>query len=179
MSTLHERDQATRELVQYCTARPLGDDRFAAEGPDWFGERVFGGVIVAQALSAAMQTTERPVHSLHGYFLRPERANEPIELAVERVRDGRTFSTRRVVITQDNKDVFHATCSFHGGDDGDEYQMTMPSVPAPDELPPSDWAPPPFEVRDAGSVKADDGTYVSTRRVWERSGDAGDDPVAH
>jgi acyl-CoA thioesterase-2 len=137
-------------------------------------------MIVAQALSAAMQTSERPVHSLHGYFLRPQRANEPVELTVERVRDGRTFSTRRVVTTQDSKDVFHCTCSFHGGDDGDEYQMPMPAgVPNPDGLVNEDWGPPPFEIRDAGSVRAEDGTYISTRRVWERSGEVGDDPTSH
>jgi acyl-CoA thioesterase-2 len=85
-----------------------------------------------------------------------------------------------VTLSQDDKDIFHATVSFHGGDPGDEYQMPMPAgVPAPDDLPTADWGPPPFEVRDIGPLLAPDGTYTSTRRVWERSGAVGDDPRDH
>lgn len=109
---------------------------------------MFGGVVVAQALSAAIQSVEGDVapHSLHGYFLRPERP-DAVELNVECIRDGRTFTTRRVILRQDGKDLFHATCSFYGGDSGAEYQLPMPDVPRPDD-PPARNTPPAFDVRE-------------------------------
>jgi acyl-CoA thioesterase-2 len=176
------RDEATQELLGFLRARPTGNDRFEASGPDWHGDRVFGGFIVAQALSAAMQTADLPPHSLHGYFMRPEIANAPVAITVDRVRDGKTFRTRRATLWQDDKELFEATVSFHGGDPGDEYQMPMPDASPPEDLstePDDDEWQSPVEHRDVGPVRAPDGTFVSTRRVWERSGAVGDDPADH
>jgi acyl-CoA thioesterase II len=147
---------------------------------------VFGGVIVAQAVNAALQTVDpsRAMHSMHGYFLRPERPGA-VDIDVERVRDGRTFSTRAVTLRQDGKELFRATCSFHGGDEGDEYQLTMRDVPGPDGIEPEvdddEDDPQTFEVRNVGpSPVRDDGTYASTKRAWMRSVEyLPDDPSIH
>lgn len=182
MSIDTERERRTRELVHYCTARPSGDDRFEAEGPDWYGPRVFGGVLVAQALSAAMQTVQdRSPHSMHGYFLRPEKPGAPVGLTVERIRDGRTFSTRRVTMRQDGKDLCHVSCSFHGDDVGPDYQMPMPAdVPPPGPVD-GDWGNmPAFEMVHLGPTQqAEDGSYESTSRVWIRSVGLDEDPHTH
>jgi acyl-CoA thioesterase II len=177
----------TQELLRFCSARPCGDDRFEAEGPDWHGGRVFGGIVLAQAVSAALQTVDpsRAVHSMHGYFLRPERPGT-VDVGVERVRDGRTFSTRAVTLYQDGRELFRATGSFHGGDEGDEYQLTMPpDVPSPDEIEPEvrdvEDDEPWFDVRNVGPTPIlDDGTYASTKRAWMRCTERlPDDPAVH
>src|SRR5262245_48552643 len=88
------------DLLQVIFPKRLDGDRFAAVAPDWFGERVFGGCVVAQALGAAMQTVDgRAAHSLHASFLAALRPG-PVELRVDRLRDGRTFATRQVVSAQ-------------------------------------------------------------------------------
>src|SRR5207247_7232844 len=113
--TLDERVEQLRDLAAVVSVKPAGDDRFTGEEPCWFGERIFGGVIVAQALNAALQTVDggmRP-HSLHGYFLRAARPGGGVELEVDRLRDGRSFSTRHVTMRQDDRLVFWATSSFH------------------------------------------------------------------
>jgi acyl-CoA thioesterase-2 len=159
-------------LVAAVSVAPAGNDRFVADEPEWFGTRVFGGMIVAQALNAAVRTVAdgRPPHSLHGYFLRPANAGVPALLTVERVRDGRAFASRAVTMTQDGAEIFRAMCSFHGDEDGEEYQLPIPpgSTP-PDAFPaPDDDFEGPFESRDAGAARRADGSYESTRRMWFR-----------
>jgi acyl-CoA thioesterase-2 len=172
-----------QELVEGISMVPAGKDRFTGQAPLWFGDRVFGGVIVAQTLHAALQTVDGAVrpHSLHGYFIRGTRAGEPIDVMVDRLRDGRTFSTRHAVMRQGERLVFWMTCSFHADEPGVEYQLAMEAgVPDPDDLPQSPWAPGPFLVRDVGPAPpADDGTMTSTRRVWFRCAEdlPGDAPV--
>jgi acyl-CoA thioesterase-2 len=170
------------ELLQAIRTTRLEGDRFAAVAPDWFGERVFGGCVVAQALDAAMQTvTGRAAHSLHASFLGALRRG-PVELRVVRLRDGRTFTTRQVVSEQGGRVALSATVSFHGDDRGDEYQIPAPAdVPAPDALPLDEWAPRALEVREIGpTVRRSDGSYRSTRRAWLRTvAGLPDDPTAH
>ena len=115
-----------------------GRPTFTTTSPNWWvGGRTFGGMVVAQALSAALQTAPAgfDVHSLHGYFLRPTAPGARTTHVVEAVRDGRSFSTRDVVSTVDGKDTFRMTCSFHLPEDGADYQLPMgPGIPPPGEI---------------------------------------------
>lgn len=97
---------------------------------------VFGGQVIGQALSAAKETLpeDRKVHSLHSYFLRPGDAQKPIVYDVENVRDGKSFSTRRVKAVQYGKPIFYMTASFQIDEPGFEHQDTMPDVPGPEGL---------------------------------------------
>ena len=99
--------------------------------------RVFGGQVAAQALVAAGRTvpTDRPVHSLHAYFLRPGDPSVPIVYEVDLIRDGRSFTTRRVVAIQHGEAIFHLSASFHVAETGLEHQVDMPDAPDPESLP--------------------------------------------
>ncbi|MET9486424.1 acyl-CoA thioesterase II [Nocardia sp. NPDC006630] len=99
--------------------------------------RTFGGQVAGQALVAATRTVDPAyqVHSLHGYFLRPGNPLEPTVFLVDRIRDGRSFCTRRVTGVQNGDAIFTMSASFHIGDEGPEHQDEMPTVPAPDDLP--------------------------------------------
>nr|WP_206323918.1 acyl-CoA thioesterase II [Streptomyces sp. HNM0574] len=110
---------------------------FRGRSPQESLQRVFGGQVAGQALVAAGRTTEagRPVHSLHSYFLRPGIPGVPIVYQVERVRDGRSFTTRRVTAVQEGRTIFNLTASFHQPESGFEHQVRMPDVPAPESLP--------------------------------------------
>jgi acyl-CoA thioesterase-2 len=176
------RAEMMRELVDALTTRPTDDEGvFTAPSPDWFGPRLFGGFVVAQALNAAIKTVSgglRP-HSLHGYFLRPVETARDSELRVAHVRDGRTFTTRQVTTMQGGKAAFVATASFCLDEVGDEYQAALPDVPAPDDIESSGFDGP-VDMRDLGAtpVRAD-GTMESTRRVWFGVDPLGDDPGLH
>ncbi|MEE1927220.1 acyl-CoA thioesterase II [Streptomyces sp. TRM 70351] len=110
---------------------------FRGDSPQEHLQRVFGGQVAGQALVAAGRTTDgtRPVHSLHAYFLRPGTPGVPIVYQVERVRDGRSFTTRRVVAVQRGRTIFHLTASFHAAEPGFEHQLPMRDVPGPEALP--------------------------------------------
>lgn len=96
--------------------------------------RVFGGQVIAQALIAASRTViDRPCHSLHGYFLRPGDPSLPIVYDVDRIRDGKSFTTRRVVAIQNGHAIFNMSASFQVVEDGLSHQLKMPDVPGPDE----------------------------------------------
>jgi len=100
--------------------------------------RVFGGQVAAQALIAAGRTvpSERRVHSLHAYFLRPGDSGAPIVYEVDRIRDGRSFTTRRVIAIQHGEVIFNLAASFQRAEEGLSHQAsTMPDVPGPDETP--------------------------------------------
>ncbi len=98
--------------------------------------RVFGGQVIGQALIAALRTVaDRPCHSLHGYFLRPGDPSLPIIYEVDRIRDGRSFTTRRVVAIQKGEAIFNMSASFQAYEDGLSHQVDMPDVPRPDDLP--------------------------------------------
>ncbi len=105
--------------------------------PETTMQRVFGGQVLAQALMAGGSTVtdERLPHSLHGYFLRAGDPTTPIVYVVEDTRDGRSFSTRRVIARQHGRPIFHMTASFQVAEEGLEHQDDMPVTPAPHALP--------------------------------------------
>ena len=109
---------------------------FRGTQPDEERQRVFGGQVAAQALVAAGRTVEvGTVHSLHSYFLRPGDPKIPILYEVDRIRDGKSFATRRVVAIQHGRAIFNMQTSFHKAEDGPEHEFAMPDVPAPEEIP--------------------------------------------
>ncbi|GAA4358649.1 acyl-CoA thioesterase [Angustibacter luteus] len=114
-----------------------GQDLFVGESQRQPHGRVFGGQVLGQTLVAAGRTVEpgRDVHSMHGYFLRPGDSSEPITFAVERLRDGRSFSARRVHAIQFGKPILSMIASFQDEAPGLDHQDPMPDVPGPDELP--------------------------------------------
>ncbi|WP_419993320.1 acyl-CoA thioesterase II [Streptomyces boninensis] len=124
-------------LVDLLDLEQIEVNIFRGRSPEESLQRVFGGQVAGQALVAAGRTTEgdRPVHSLHAYFLRPGIPGVPIVYQVERVRDGRSFTTRRVVAVQQGKTIFNLTASFHLPEPGFEHQTAMPDVPEPESLP--------------------------------------------
>jgi acyl-CoA thioesterase-2 len=114
-----------------------GQDLFVGASQRQPHGRVFGGQVLGQVLVAAGRTVQpgRQVHSMHGYFLRPGDSNEPITFAVERLRDGRSFSARRVHAIQFDKPILSMIASFQDAAPGLDHQDQMPEVPGPDELP--------------------------------------------
>ena len=129
--------KALDDLLDLLELEALEVNLFRGVSPDEDQQRVFGGQVAAQALVAAGRTVEadRPVHSLHAYFLRPGDPNIPIVFEVDRIRDGRSFTTRRVVAIQHGKAIFNLAASFQVVEPGPDHAMEMPEVPAPDELP--------------------------------------------
>ncbi len=156
--------------------------------------RTFGGQVAGQALVSAVRTVEPEfqVHSLHGYFLRPGNPAEPTVYEVERIRDGRSFCTRRVTGIQDGQAIFTMSASFHVGDTGPEHQDVMPQVPLPDHLPDAQtsmnpehlWAMREWEHWDIRPIPTDritprDG-LISQQQVWFRyRHPLPDDPLLH
>ena len=181
---LHLLDLETVEVDRY-RGRSIDEDRL----------RVFGGQVAAQALVAAGRTVERGrVHSLHSYFLRPGDPHRPILYEVDRIRDGRSFTTRRVVAIQRGEAVFNLQCSFHVEEDGLVHEDPPPEAPAPEGLaPPGEperdtrMAPRGFpephglEVRFVTELPwTRDGEAGSRELLWLRAGGPlGDDPVVH
>jgi acyl-CoA thioesterase-2 len=102
-----------------------------------FPPRVFGGQVLAQSLNAAIRTVdgdERVPHSMHAYFLRPGNPKKQIVYEIDPIRDGRSFTTRRVVAKQDGIAIFNTSISFHSQEEGYDHQVEMPDIPGPDEL---------------------------------------------
>ena len=125
------------ELVELLGLERLEDNLFRGQSRDIGTRYVFGGQVLGQALSAAQQTVEdhRGAHSLHAYFLRAGDIAAPIVYNVERTRDGRSFSTRRVIAIQHGEQIFNCTVSFQIDEPGFEHQIAMPNVPQADTLP--------------------------------------------
>jgi acyl-CoA thioesterase II len=163
-------------------------------------QRVFGGQVAGQALVAAGRTVpaDRPVHSMHAYFIRPGDPTIPLIYLVERVRDGRSFTTRRVAAVQHGKTIFTLSASFHLGEPGIEHAQPMPDVPPPDQLRPTSeryhelygpgvaeyFSDTPIDIRHVGPLTveaAQDPSLRSTQsRVWLRAdGELPDDPLLH
>lgn len=116
---------------------PSGEDTFIGQSQPQPWGRVYGGQVLSQALVAAHRTVDpdRPVHSLHAYFLRAGDSNEPITFAVERLRDGRSFSARRTHALQSGRPILSMIASFQSAADGLDHQEPMPDVPPPETLP--------------------------------------------
>jgi acyl-CoA thioesterase-2 len=128
---------AIDNLLQILDLEPLEHNLFRGRSPQAGWQRVFGGQVIGQALVAASRTVveDRHVHSLHGYFLRPGDPSVPIIYEVDRIRDGGSFTTRRVVAIQHGNAIFSMSASFQVHEDGMEYQAEMPDVPMPNDLP--------------------------------------------
>ncbi|MEE3215749.1 MAG: acyl-CoA thioesterase II, partial [Pseudomonadota bacterium] len=121
---------ALKGLVDLLGLEMLEENLFRGRSQDLGLPQLFGGQVLGQALSAATQTVdpERQVHSLHGYFLRPGDASMPVVYQVDRVRDGGSFTTRRITAIQKGRPIFFCSASFHGREDGFSHQASMPSL---------------------------------------------------
>jgi acyl-CoA thioesterase II len=189
-------------VVELLDLEQIETDIFRGRSP--MGERrqrVFGGQVAGQALVAAGRTAppDRPVHSLHAYFIRPGDPSVPLVYLVERVRDGRSFTTRRVTVVQHGKTIFTLSASFqHAEPGGFEHFVPMPQAPAPDEVEPTsvrlrrlfgpaaeDYArDSPIEMRHVGplsvEVERDPSLASPVNLVWLKAdGDLPDDPLLH
>jgi acyl-CoA thioesterase-2 len=123
------------DLLTLLELERIEENIFRGESRDIGGKRVFGGQVLGQALSAASYTVEgRQAHSLHAYFLRAGDVKAPIIYEVDRARDGRSFSSRRVVAIQHGRPIFNLAASFQIPEQGLSHQAEMPDVPGPDEL---------------------------------------------
>lgn len=124
------------ELLALLRLERIETNLFRGQSQDLGWGAVFGGQVLGQALSAAAQTVpgDRAVHSLHGYFLRQGDARRPIVYSVDPIRDGRSFTTRRVVAVQGGQPIFSLAASFQADEPGFAHQAPMPSVPGPDGL---------------------------------------------
>lgn len=127
---------ALKNLLTLLNLEKIEEGLFRGQSEDLGLRQVFGGQVVGQALYAAKETVpeERLVHSFHSYFLRPGDSQKPIIYDVEVLRDGNSFSARRVAAIQNGKPIFYMTASFQAPEDGFEHQKTMPDAPSPDEL---------------------------------------------
>jgi acyl-CoA thioesterase-2 len=121
---------------------PHGADTYVASSPDYPWGRIYGGLVVAQALTAATATVgpDHRVHSLHAYFILGGVPSEPVRYEVDRIRNGRSFSTRRVVARQSGGAILNLSASFHSIEDGPEMEgVDLPDAPLPDAVRPSEW----------------------------------------
>jgi acyl-CoA thioesterase-2 len=173
---------------------------FRGRSPDETVQRVFGGQVAGQALVAAGRTVpaDRAVHSMHAYFIRPGDPAVPLVYTVDRVRDGHSFTTRRVAAVQHGRTIFTLSASFHRPEPGLVHAMPMPDVPPPEDLEPNVVRleralgvalPPrfkdsPIDLRSAGalSIEAmrDPSLRTAHNLVWLRvNGELPDDPLLH
>jgi acyl-CoA thioesterase-2 len=190
------------ELVQQLALERIDENLFRGQSQDLGWGTVFGGQVLGQALSAAGQTVDgaRVPHSLHAYFLRSGNVNKPIVYEVDRIRDGGSFTTRRVVAIQSGRAIFNMAASFQKEEPGFEHQRPMPSAPDPLSVPTEqeDWlsrseqlsaslrrqaaAEDPIELR---PLDPPDDLYAPEpapplRRVWMRAIDKlPDNPMVH
>ena len=127
---------AVQTLLEILDLEQLEVNLFRGRSPQSGWQRVFGGQVIGQALVAAVRTVEgRPPHSLHAYFLLPGDPKVPIIYDVDRIRDGKSFTTRRVNAIQHGHPIFSMIASFHTDEEGWSHQAAMPNVPSPEELP--------------------------------------------
>ncbi|HVX36086.1 MAG TPA: acyl-CoA thioesterase II [Hyphomicrobium sp.] len=124
-------------LIATLTLEPLEDNLFRGPRASEGWQRVYGGLVLGQSLAAAASTVDptRPIHSLHGYFLLAGDPEREIIYDAERIRDGGSFTTRRVRAIQHGRAIFSMSASFHKAEDGYDHQSTMPDVPPPESLP--------------------------------------------
>jgi acyl-CoA thioesterase II len=190
------------DLVALLSLERIEENLYRGQSQDLGWGTVFGGQVVGQALSAAARTVppERHVHSLHAYFLRPGDARSPIVFDVDRIRDGTSFTTRRVVAIQAGRPIFNLSASFQLVESGFEHQDAMPEAPPPESLPTeqeraaaaADRLPPlllarataerPFEMRstDPEGDPLRPAPRPARRMVWLRAvGALPDDPALH
>ncbi|HEY4026323.1 MAG TPA: acyl-CoA thioesterase II [Candidatus Dormibacteraeota bacterium] len=173
-------------LVDILDLERIEFDIFRGQSPERGPQRVFGGQVAGQALVAAGRTVpaERAVHSLHAYFIRPGDPEVPIVYTVDRTRDGRSFSTRRVTAIQHGRAIFTLSASFHVPEAGPEHHAPMPEAPDPEGLPERSVGLRAVEIRyDEDRARARGGRLPREPRgmVWLRVREAlpDDDPLLH
>ena len=189
------------KLLGYLDLERLDRDLFRGENPESTRTRLFGGHVLAQGLVAAQRTVDgRPAHSLHGYFLRPGNPKISTIFEVDRIRDGRSFATRRVVALQEGEAILNMSISFQAESEGLEYQIEPPAgsmepegVRYQDEMrsgverlgfapPEGDMLfDPPIDIRTVGGMSFfEEGHGKPAFRSWVRAdGEVPDDPALH
>ena len=200
MSGLEETTDPARELRALLDLEYLDVDLFRGRQPDSTRQRVYGGQVAAQALVAGTRTVpdDVHVHSLHSYFLLPGDYQVPVIYDVERIRDGKSFATRRVMARQHGRPIYYQTISFQRREDGFEHQDAMPEVKGPEDgldlvdlmrgrgnedadALGKEWAA--LDVRWLGNSLhglEPDPRHPSQARMWIRiQGTMGDDPTDH
>jgi acyl-CoA thioesterase II len=188
---------AVDDLVKLLDLEPIEVNIFRGVSPDEDRQRIFGGQVAGQALVAAARTVppDRPVHSLHAYFLRAGDPKVPVLYEVDRMRDGGSFTTRRVVAIQHGKAIFNMAASFQEPEAGLDHAFPMPDVPPPGDLPTmrermaaagidlSPWMerPRPIDIRHVDWAPRDRHEPLPPRqRVWLRAdGALPDSPLIH
>jgi acyl-CoA thioesterase-2 len=191
--------KALDQLLDLLDLEQIEVNIFRGRSPDERRQRVFGGQVAGQGLVAAGRTVpaDRPVHSLHAYFIRPGDPAVPIVYTVDRVRDGRSFTTRRVSAIQHGKTIFTLSASFHHPEPGPEHADPMPDVPPPEmversadrlarllgEVPPA-MRDNPIDLRSVGPLSAEAARNPALRTtrnlIWLRvDGELPDDPLLH
>jgi len=177
--------KALDQLLELLDLEQIEVNIFRGRSPDERRQRVFGGQVAGQALVAAGRTVpaDRPVHSLHAYFIRPGDPAVPIVYLVDRVRDGRSFTTRRVSAVQHGEAIFTLSASFHRPEPGPEHAGPMPEAPPP-ELVERMWEDSPIDLRSVGPMSAeaarDPALRTTSNLIWLRvDGDLPDDPLLH
>ncbi|MFT3710912.1 MAG: acyl-CoA thioesterase II [Archangium sp.] len=188
-------------LVSLLSLEKIEENLFRGQSQDLGWGTVYGGQVIGQALSAALNTVpaDRTAHSLHAYFLRPGDVSAPIVYDVERTRDGSSFTTRHVKAIQHGQPIFDMSASFQKSEPGFDHQAQMPNVPAPEDVPTEQermkpyvknfpefmqeriLAPQPIEIRTIGepdpSLK---GEHPPLRQVWfKTTHKVADTPVLH
>lgn len=190
--------EATQKLVALLDLEQLDTDLFRGQQPETIRQRVYGGQVAAQALIAASRTVDEGmhVHSLHSYFLLPGDYNVPIIYDVERIRDGKSFATRRVLARQHGRPIYYQSLNFQRAEEGLEHQDVMPEVKPPedgldlmalmaergtDDGLSKEWAA--LDVRWLGNSAhgmESDPMHPSKTQVWIRvDGRLSDDPMEH
>lgn len=128
-------NESLTNLLNLLTLEPIGTDRYLGQSQDLGFRNLFGGHVLGQSLVAATNSCDGlGVHSLHAYFIRAGNTQSPIEYQVDRIRDGRSFSVRRITAIQDNSPILIMSASFQAPESGFEHQIEMPDVPPPESL---------------------------------------------
>ena len=190
----------THDLAELLDLEEIDVNLFRGTQSDTDRQRVFGGQVAAQAMIAGVRTVDPAygIHSLHSYFLRPGDTRVPIVYDVERIRDGRSFATRRVAARQHGRPIYYLTANFQREEEGLEHQDVMPDVPGPEEgvsmvdlmrragnkdadALAKEWAS--LDARYLGNSRRglpEDPARPSRSRMWIRvNAELGDDPVVH
>ncbi len=189
------------DLIALLDLEPLEHNIYRGQNRDIGTRRIYGGQVLAQALVAAQRTVDedRPVHSMHGYFILAGDLSVPVVYFVDRLRDGGSFTTRRVTAIQHGRAIFNLAASFHRHEEGLSHQLEMPDVPPPEEVRPeldvirarADEIPErlrpiltqdrPLDFRPVGDEDPFDTSVREARRaIWVKTtGPLDDDPLHH